>query len=88
MSINISPKVAYDLVKQAARLFHQGTGVVLSPIDELEHRNYGFIDELDPNPDSSIRYWANQLLFFARTVHGLLHQGLLENELLENETEI
>ena len=85
MSINISPRVAYDLVKQAAQLFHQGTGIVLEPMDEIQHSDTGFIDEIDPSPGSDIRYWANQLLFFARTVHGILNQQLLENEdLLEN----
>lgn len=80
MSININPKVAFDLVKTAAQLFYQGTGVVLEPLDELEHSNTGFLDEIDPNPNSDIRYWANQLLFFARTVHGILNQAMLENE--------
>lgn len=81
MSINISPKVAFDLAKQAVILFHQGTGIVLEPMDEMQHQNEGFIDELSPNSD--IRYWANQLLFFARTVHGIFNQALLEQELDE-----
>lgn len=85
MSININPKVAYDLVKQAALLFHQGTGIVLEPMDELEHTQTGFLDEISDDPESDIRYWANQLLFFARTVHGIFSHGLLENELLEDE---
>lgn len=84
MSININPKVAFDLVKQAAYLFHQGTGVVLEPLDDLDHQTNGFIDEIDPDPESDIRYWANQLLHFARTVHGILNNQLLTNELLED----
>lgn len=83
MSINISARVAFDLVAKAATLFYQGTGVVLAPIDELEHSNEGFIDQMEEN--SEMRYWANQLLFFARTVHGIMHQGLLNEEMLDNE---
>lgn len=85
MSINISPKVAFDLVKQAALLFHQGTGIVLEPTDELAHSPTGFIDEISDSPESDIRYWANQLLFFARTVHGIFNHALLENDMLEND---
>lgn len=80
MSIRITTKVAFDLAKEAARLFHLGTGVVIEPLDGLAHEDHGFVDDLDENSD--IRYWANQLLFFARTVHGLFNSGLLEQELL------
>lgn len=81
MSVHITQKVAYDLVKQAAHLFYQGTGVVLEPTDELQHTGSGFIDEIDPDhPESATRYWANLLLHFARTVHGILNTALLTGQ--------
>jgi hypothetical protein len=82
-AIRISAKVAYDLVKQSARLFYQGTGIVLAPMDETGHMERGFIDEMPEGSD--MRYWANLLLHFARTVHGLFEYELLEQDLLDGE---
>lgn len=87
MSINISRRVAHYIVRECCALFYEGTGIVLAPLDELQHRDAGFIDELNPDPESDIRYWANRLMFFIRTVHGMVNQALLEQE-EENDQEI
>jgi hypothetical protein len=83
MSIHLTSKVAFDLVKQAAVLFHQGTGIVIEPLgDEYMHQDEGFVDELD----GDIRHWAHLLLHFARTVHGILNYAMLEQDnLIEND---
>jgi predicted SPOUT superfamily RNA methylase MTH1 len=86
MSVSITTKVAYELVKEAADLFYRGTGVVIEPMEGLSHMDRGYIDDLEQ--DSSIRFWANQLLFFARTVHGIFNRQLLEQDLLNNGEEI
>lgn len=87
--IRMTAKVAYDLVKQAASLFYDGTGIPLQPSDELivlDH-NPTFLEDLEEGSD--IRYWANQLLFFARTVHGILETALIQDaESMEISDEI
>lgn len=81
MSISITKKVAFELVKQAAELFHQGTGIVLEPLgDEFAHRDEGLVDGLD----GEARHWAHLLLHFARTVHGILNYAMLEDDQIEN----
>lgn len=87
MSIQITKKVAFELVKEAARLFGMGTGIQLEPMDELGTPNEGFIDQLDPDPESDVRYGVNLFLNFIRTVHGILNHALLttDMDLLENE---
>jgi hypothetical protein len=81
MSISITRKVAFDLVKQAASLFHQGTGIPLEPLgDEFPPRDQGLVDGLD----GDARHWAHLLLHFARTVHGILNYALLEDDQIEN----
>lgn len=77
MSVKITTKVAFDLVKHAAELFAMGTGIQLEPLDETGVPNRGFIDDLDPDPESNVRYGVNLLLHFARTVHGILNNALL-----------
>lgn len=81
--IRMSATAAFNLVKSAADLFFDGTGINLQPSDEMT-TDVGFIDEISPE-DGDVRYWANQLLFFVRTVHGILQNALLE---AENEGEI
>lgn len=82
MSIRMTSKVAFDLVKQAAVLFHQGAGIVLEPLgDEYAHQDIGLVDELE----GDARHWAHLILHFTRTVHGILNMALLEeDELLED----
>ena len=74
--IRVTAKVAFDLVKQAAELFYEGTGIPLQPMD-VDAMDAGFLDEIHPE-GGDVRYWANQLLHFARTVHGILERALLE----------
>jgi len=81
-SINISQKVAFELVQQAANLFRQGTGIVLAPMDETGHLDRGLIDELDEGSD--LRHGVNAFLFFIRTVHGILEHALLNEDMIEN----
>lgn len=76
--IKITAKAGYDIVKMAATLFFQGTGIPLQPMDD-EPTDVGFVDNLG-DPESDMRFWANQLMFFARTVHGIMERALLEAE--------
>lgn len=76
--IKITAKAGYDIVKMAATLFFQGTGIPLQPMDD-EPRELGFVDDVG-DPESDMRFWANQLMFFARTVHGIMERALLEAE--------
>ncbi len=81
MSVRVTTKVAYDIVKQAASLFYQGTGIPLEPLgDEFPARDEGLVDGLD----GDVRHWAHMLLHFARTVHGILNYALLEEDQIEN----
>jgi hypothetical protein len=84
MSINMSVKVARDLVRRAAHLYHQGTGIPIQPLgDEYHNTGEGFIDEIGNEEGlEGAYYWANMLLHFARTVHGILSFGI--NEIEEN----
>ena len=83
-------KVAFELVKEAALLFGMGTGIQLDPMDETHVLNEGFIDQLDPDPESDVRYGVNLLLNFVRTVHGILNYALLttDDELRIGDEEI
>lgn len=78
MSAHINTKVAFDLVRRAADLFHLGTGIAIEPMEGLEPQGVGFIDDIDI--DSQLYRYANDLLHFVRTVHGILQNSLLEGE--------
>lgn len=85
MSIQLTAKVAADLVRRAAHLYHQGTGIPIHPLgDEYHHSDTGFIDEVgNVEGLEGSYYWANMLLHFVRTVHGIINHEL-ENNLLED----
>lgn len=79
MSINISPRVAVDIVRRAAQLFYDGTGIAIEPLEDLLPNDDGLIDEIPMDSDAYM--WANHLLLFVRTVHGIIQNALLEDEL-------
>ncbi len=78
--VKITAKVARCLVSSATSLIDAGTMVVASedgtPLSPslLSTIPGDIAEEEDP------AYWANMLLFFARTVRGILTQALLEGE--------
>lgn len=74
--IRITKMVAISLMKTAAELFAAGAG---SPLDINENEDAiqgdGLIDEIN-SENSELFYWANELLRFARTVHGILGNAI------------
>jgi len=76
MSAHISRTAALALIKTASDLFIAGSG---NSIDHENDENTapGLIDEINPE-QSELFYWANELLRFARLVHGLLSHSLRE----------
>lgn len=77
-SINLTKKIAMELVKQARLLIEEGTGNRFDPDSWNDPDTPGLIDEINPE-QSELLYWANQLIFFARTVHGILMNTLQED---------
>lgn len=85
--ISIPARAARELVRRAAYLYHQGTGVPIYPLgDEFVQQDTGFVDEIgnEQGLDGAF-YWANMLLHFARTIHGMFQNELINNDLLEDE---
>lgn len=70
--LRISRTAAINLIRTAAVLFRDGTGVPLDP--DQEGDGNGLIDDI--NIDEDAFYWANELLRFARVVHGILSNAL------------
>lgn len=78
MSMHLNNKVAIDLIKTAAALFFEGTGHELDPNSPDDLPFPGFVDEINPE-NQDMLYWANSLMHFVRTVHGILQNNVLED---------
>lgn len=80
-TISILLKVAKELIKDAASLFADGSGVPIHTPDdvELETGGTGVIDEL--HPDTEVWRWMNSVLFFLRMVHGILDNAVERNDI-------
>lgn len=70
--LRLSRTAAINLIRTAADLFRDGTGLPLDP--EQEPSDLGLIDDIPMDEDAY--YWANELLRFARVVHGILSNAL------------
>lgn len=81
-AVKISKVVALTLMREAANLFNQGTGMSLDPDSDMPD-SPALIDRI-PNEDSDMLYWANEILRFARVVHGLLSNAMI-NEVTDSE---
>lgn len=79
--INISLTTARWLLRLSTRLVSVGLGSEWRPGDNpYEIEGPGMLDEL-PLENSDLWIWANALVNLARTVAGILNDGLNDNEI-------
>lgn len=78
MSAHISKTAALALIKTARELFLAGTGTHLDH-DNDENLPPGLIDDINPE-QGELFYWANELLRFARVVHGILTHAIMVSD--------
>lgn len=83
-AIKISKVVALTLMREAANLFSQGAGMSLDPDSLEEYSDAPAVIDRIPTEDSDMIYWANEILRFARVVHGLLSNAMI-NEVTDSE---
>jgi hypothetical protein len=78
-NIQISVTAAIRLMREAANLFNQGTGMYLDPDTDMPQQD-ALIDRINVNEDPDLMYWAHQLMNFARTIHGIIYNALEDEQ--------
>lgn len=82
--IRISRTAAIALVRMAADLFRMGTGFPVDPDERDAQDPNSVLDNIDPT-DHDTMYWANEILRFARVVHGIIQAALITQD--QNDTD-
>jgi hypothetical protein len=88
--VSITKKVAEEIVKAAATLFAQGAGLPISEEAAAEGGMFpepGLIDDIHPE-DHDLSYWANAILMFLRTVHGVIANAVAEDDIIDEFLDI
>lgn len=76
--IMISRDLAFRLLRDAAAVWNIGTGQHLDPEVEMPDEP-NVLDHINEE-DADLMHWANLILHFARTVHGVLSAALVDDE--------
>jgi len=76
--ILISRDLAFRLLRDAATVWNIGTGQHLDPDVEMPDEP-NILDNINEE-DADLLHWANLILHFARTVHGVLASSLMDDE--------
>jgi hypothetical protein len=74
--IRITKRVAMYLISTARNLIQDGTGQYIDPDDDMMD-GPGLMDRI-PLEDADLQHWANALIQFARTVHGLVSAAMID----------